>query len=122
MLARLGRWCHDHRWRVVIAWIAAIVLLIVATAGAGQNFGASFETPDSEGGDGFDLIDEYFGGQGSGYLLSRNLAYAFLLPSSSKLGRSKVLLYHDGTLHRYTYVLEVLNVPHNSLPRYDYGH
>ena len=67
MLARLGRWCHDNRWRVVIAWIAAIVLLVVATAGAGQNFGASFETPDSEGGDGFDLIDEYFGGQGSGF-------------------------------------------------------
>ncbi len=67
MLARLGRWCHDNRWRVVGAWIAAIVALVVATAGAGQNFGASFETPDSEGGDGFDLIDEYFGGQGSGF-------------------------------------------------------
>ncbi|MEM7287259.1 MAG: MMPL family transporter [Actinomycetota bacterium] len=67
MLARLGRWCHDNRWRVVGAWIAVIVVLVVATAGAGQNFGASFETPDSEGGDGFDLIDEYFGGQGSGF-------------------------------------------------------
>src|SRR5215203_773564 len=24
MLSRLGRWCHDHRWLVVILWIVGL--------------------------------------------------------------------------------------------------
>ena len=66
LLATLGRWCHDNRRRVSTIWVGAIVALVVLVGVVGGNFSSDFETPDSEGGNGFDLIDEYFGGQGSG--------------------------------------------------------
>lgn len=66
MLYDLGRWCHERRRIVAIAWIGVIIALGAIVGTVGSNFGAGFETPQSEGADGFDLIDTYFGGQGSG--------------------------------------------------------
>lgn len=66
VLSSLGRWCHDNRWKVVAAWVVSIIIAAGAVGAIGPAFGAGFETPDGEGGDGFDLIDEHFGGRGSG--------------------------------------------------------
>jgi RND superfamily putative drug exporter len=37
-LARLAGACHDHRWRVLLLWIAGIVIFNVAAHSAGSNF------------------------------------------------------------------------------------
>ena len=66
MLANLGRWCHDNRRKVALGWVGIIVGLFALVSGLGSAFGAGFETPDGEAQDGFDLIDEYFAGRGSG--------------------------------------------------------
>jgi putative drug exporter of the RND superfamily len=47
VFARLGRWCHDHRWWVVGIWIAALFVGngILAGAGGAQT-NADFELPN----------------------------------------------------------------------------
>ncbi|MEE9414373.1 MAG: MMPL family transporter [Acidimicrobiales bacterium] len=66
MLNSLGRFCHDSRRTVALAWVGLIVLLAVLTATIGNNYGTGFETPDGDATEGFDLLDQYFGGRGSG--------------------------------------------------------
>jgi RND superfamily putative drug exporter len=60
VFARLGPWCHDRRWRVLIAWI---VLLFVANgvAGAvGEAYRQDFSLNGFESTDGFTLVEEEF--------------------------------------------------------------
>jgi RND superfamily putative drug exporter len=66
VLARLGRWSHTHRVRVVIAWVAALFVLGGIMGTAGTDFRSEFTLPDVESARGFDIIDEHFGGQGGG--------------------------------------------------------
>jgi len=37
-LARLAGWCHDHRWWVLLAWIAGLVAVNVLAQAAGSSF------------------------------------------------------------------------------------
>jgi putative drug exporter of the RND superfamily len=66
VLSRLGRWCHNRRGVVVIAWLVALVVLggLVGTAGSG--FRSEFSLPNVESARGFDIIDENFAGVGGG--------------------------------------------------------
>jgi len=66
VFARLGTWCHDHRRIVLAAWIAVLVLGGAASGAAGGAFRDEFNLPDVESKQGFDLLDEAFGGQGTG--------------------------------------------------------
>ena len=66
MLARLGRWSFRHKWVVVALWIAALVGVNFAASQVGGAFEGNPASPDSESSRGFDAIDEYFGGVGSG--------------------------------------------------------
>jgi RND superfamily putative drug exporter len=66
VLARLGRWSHNHRVRVVIAWVAALFVLGGVMGAAGTDFRSEFTLPDVESARGFDIIDEHFAGQGGG--------------------------------------------------------
>jgi putative drug exporter of the RND superfamily len=66
VFARLGPWCHDHRKRVLALWIAALVLGGVVAGAVGGAFRDEFNLPDVESKDGFDILDENFGGQGTG--------------------------------------------------------
>jgi RND superfamily putative drug exporter len=61
---RLGRWCHDHRWIVVVAWVAALVLGNVAARGVGTAYSSSVELPSVESRQGMDVLDQAFGGAG----------------------------------------------------------
>ena len=66
MFARLGPWCHDHRWKVVIGWV---VLLFAANgiAGAvGEAYRQDFSLNGFESTDGFALVEsEFHDGSGS---------------------------------------------------------
>jgi len=63
VFARLARWCYDHRWRVVILWIVAIVVgngILMAAGGAQTN--ADFSLPGAESVKGGDILEDSFGG------------------------------------------------------------
>lgn len=66
MYQRLGQWCYRNWLAVVGLWFVAIVAVAVASVAAGPEFDSSFEIPESESRDGFDALDEYFGGTGNG--------------------------------------------------------
>src|ERR671916_286788 len=66
VFARLGPWCHDNRKKVLAAWVAILVLGFVAQGAIGSAFRDEFNLPDVESKTGFDILDEEFGGQGTG--------------------------------------------------------
>jgi RND superfamily putative drug exporter len=66
VLARIGLWCFDRRKRVLALWIAVLVLGGIAVGAAGNQFRDEFNLPDSESKTGFDILDENFGGEGTG--------------------------------------------------------
>ena len=66
MFGRLGAWCHDHRWKVVIGWIATVVVAGGIMSSVGTSYKADFNLPDVESRQGFEILEEHFGGQGTG--------------------------------------------------------
>ncbi len=66
MFGRLGAWCHDHRWKVVIGWIATVFVAGGIMSSVGTAYKADFNLPDVESRQGFEILDEHFGGQGTG--------------------------------------------------------
>ena len=68
MFVRLGRWSFRHRWATLLAWVAALILVVgVGGAVAGSSFSGEMEIPASESASGFDVLDEHFaqiGGSG----------------------------------------------------------
>ncbi len=66
MFAKLGSWCHDHRKLVLGFWLALLVLGGVVSNAVGSSFRDEFSLPDVESKAGFDILDENFGGQGTG--------------------------------------------------------
>jgi RND superfamily putative drug exporter len=68
MLGRVGRWCHNHRVLVLIAWIVAVVGFGVVSSSAGSDFAQQFKLPDVESARGNDVLDARFGGKGGGQL------------------------------------------------------
>jgi len=66
MLARLGRWSFLNPWRIIVIWITGIVAVFGLVGMIGADFNDSFEIPGSESQQGFDTLDTFFGGEGSG--------------------------------------------------------
>ncbi len=67
MYARLGAWCYDNPFKVIAIWVAILFSIGGVVGGlGGPAFDSSFEIPDSESADGFDIVNEQFGGFGSG--------------------------------------------------------
>jgi len=66
MYRSLGQWCF-RQWKLVVgAWVLALVGVSVVAQAVGPAFDTTFEIPASESRDGFDVLNERFGGQGSG--------------------------------------------------------
>ena len=66
MYRSLGQWSFTHWKLVLIAWLVAVVAVLGTAGGLGAKFDSSFEIPESESRDGFDALDEHFGGLGTG--------------------------------------------------------
>jgi RND superfamily putative drug exporter len=66
MFATLGRWCHDRRRLVLGLWLLVLVLGNGIASGVGNGFRDEFNLPDVESKKGFDILDESFGGEGTG--------------------------------------------------------
>jgi RND superfamily putative drug exporter len=66
VFARLGTWCHDRRWLVIGLWVAALVVGNGVAGAVGDAFRDEFNLPDSESRTGFDILDEHYGGEGTG--------------------------------------------------------
>ena len=67
MFARLGRWCHDRRGVVVIAWVVVLLAGGIALGAVGTETKSEFELPNVESKQGSDILDRDFGGQGAGF-------------------------------------------------------
>jgi RND superfamily putative drug exporter len=65
MFTRLGPWCHDRRKLVLIIWIVALVVG-GGLSGVGD-FRDEFNPPPSDSKDGLDLLEDSFGGEGTGF-------------------------------------------------------
>ena len=63
---KLGRFAFRRRWFVLGAWVTALVTVFALVGAIGASSDSSFSIPDSESKSGFDTLDEYFGGAGSG--------------------------------------------------------
>jgi RND superfamily putative drug exporter len=66
MFTRLGAWCHDRRRLVLALWVALLLLGGAVSSSVGSGFRDEFNLPDVESKAGFDILDENFGGQGTG--------------------------------------------------------
>jgi RND superfamily putative drug exporter len=68
VFSRLGTWCHDHRRLVLGLWVAVVALGFAVSGAVGSAFRDEFNLPDVESREGFDILDDHFGGQGTGQL------------------------------------------------------
>ncbi len=66
MFGRLGGWCHDHRRIVVVGWVLALFVAGGILGSAGSAYRADFNLPEVESRQGFEVLEEHFGGQGTG--------------------------------------------------------
>ena len=66
MFARLGTWCHDRRKLVLATWIGVLVFSFALSGVVGSGFRDDFNLPNVESKKGFDILEEHFGGRGTG--------------------------------------------------------
>jgi len=65
-LARLGRWCFDHRARAVGLWVAALVVIFTAVGAVGPAYEDAFDVPGSGSTAGYQVMEEHFPQLGTG--------------------------------------------------------
>ena len=66
MLVRIARWCFQNPRKTVAAWVAIVVASFAAAGVIGPSFFAQLEAPESDSRNGFEVLEEHFGGLGSG--------------------------------------------------------
>ena len=66
MFARLGSWCFRRRGRVVIGWIAAVMVVGAVSGSVGGRFGQDFDPPGFESSRGIETLEAETGGIGAG--------------------------------------------------------
>jgi RND superfamily putative drug exporter len=68
VFSRLGTWCHDRRKLVLGLWLGVLVFGFAVSGAVGNAFRDEFNLPDVESKTGFDILDDNFGGQGTGVI------------------------------------------------------
>jgi RND superfamily putative drug exporter len=69
VFSRLGRWCHDHRWKVVLFWAIGLIVgngLLYGALG-GPSTSADWSLPGFESAQGAEILEDNFGGAGAGF-------------------------------------------------------
>jgi putative drug exporter of the RND superfamily len=66
VFSRLGTWCHDRRKLVLGVWLGVLVFGFAVSGAVGNAFRDEFNLPDVESKTGFDILDDNFGGEGTG--------------------------------------------------------
>ncbi len=66
MFANLGRWCFRNRGKVVLLWLATLIVSGGINGAIGTAFSTEFALPDVESRRGFDILDEHFADSGLG--------------------------------------------------------
>jgi RND superfamily putative drug exporter len=66
VFGRLGSLCFRRRRIVAALWLITLVVLGGIQGGVGTAFKDEFNLPDVESKKGFDILEEHFGGQGTG--------------------------------------------------------
>jgi len=66
VFSRLGTWCHDRRKLVLGLWLGVLVFGFAVSGAVGNAFRDEFNLPDVESKTGFDILDDNFGGEGTG--------------------------------------------------------
>jgi RND superfamily putative drug exporter len=66
VFSRLGTWCHDRRKLVLGLWVGVLVVGFAMSGAVGNAFRDEFNLPDVESKTGFDILDDNFGGEGTG--------------------------------------------------------
>ena len=65
--AKLGRFSFRRRWTVLGAWLTVLVVAFALAGSLGTANDSAFDIPASESKNGFETLDTYFGGLGSGW-------------------------------------------------------
>jgi putative drug exporter of the RND superfamily len=66
VFGRLGSFCYRRRRLVAAAWFVALLILGGVQGAVGTAFQDEFNLPNVESKQGFDVLEEHFGGQGTG--------------------------------------------------------
>ena len=66
MFGRLGSFCYRRRRLVVALWFVSLMVLGAVQGAVGTAFQDEFNLPNVESKKGFDVLEEHFGGQGTG--------------------------------------------------------
>jgi RND superfamily putative drug exporter len=67
MFARIGTWCHDRRWLVVVAWVVFLMLSNgIANGVVKSDYKQDFSLPGADSTAGLDILKEQFGGLQAG--------------------------------------------------------
>ncbi len=67
MLLRLSGWCFRNPRKTVAAWVVTLIAVFAVAGVTGPSFYAELDAPDSDSRNGFDVIEEHFGGFGGGF-------------------------------------------------------
>ena len=68
-MVRWARFVITHRKRVLLAWLAVVLIAGVAQSGLSHLLSDRFALPGAEAEKGFELLRDHFGEQGLGYTL-----------------------------------------------------
>jgi RND superfamily putative drug exporter len=59
-MARMARWCFEHRRKVVVAWLLALVIVVGVGRAAGSSFSSNFSLPNTDSSSAISLLTTNF--------------------------------------------------------------
>ena len=95
MFARLGPWCHDNRWKVLIGWIVLLIVGNGVASSIGEAYRQDFSLDGFESTEGFNLVEDQFA-DGSGSPQQGQIVFQSCEPAAKRCG----LGIWDGTASR----------------------